>query len=219
MLLGSLSAAALFLGGAQASASTVRVQTGNTVWSLAQQHHVSVNAIVSANQLANANRIYVNQKLTIPDGQTASAATTSGVTAHHSANATTSTGTTTSSTKTTTASASTGGGIATALKIANSNVPYVYGGTSMSGFDCSGLVQYALGLSARTTYQQTKLGTHHYDVANAPAGAILFWGSDSAPYHDAISLGNGKYVAAQNETDGIGVFNQSNWQPSYYIVL
>lgn len=174
---------------------------------------------MSANQLANANRIYVNQKLTIPDGQTASAATTSGVTAHHSANATTSTGTTTSSTKTTTASASTGGGIATALKIANSNVPYVYGGTSMSGFDCSGLVQYALGLSARTTYQQTKLGTHHYDVANAPAGAILFWGSDSAPYHDAISLGNGKYVAAQNETDGIGVFNQSNWQPSYYIVL
>ncbi|GEO69075.1 LysM peptidoglycan-binding domain-containing C40 family peptidase [Levilactobacillus acidifarinae] len=199
----------------------MRVQPGNTVWSLAQQHHVSVNAIVSANQLANVNRIYVNQKLTIPDGQTASVATTSGAIAHHT---TTATGATTASTKTTTTSttttaASTGGGIATALKIANSNVPYVYGGSSMSGFDCSGLVQYALGLSARTTYQQTKLGTHHYDVANAPAGAILFWGSDSAPYHDAISLGNGKYVAAQNESDGIGVFNQSVWQPSYYIVL
>lgn len=104
------------------------------------------------------------------------------------------------------------------MKIANSNVPYVYGGSSMAGFDCSGLVQYALGLSARTTYQQTKLGTHHYDVANAPAGAILFWGSESAPYHDGISLGNGQYVAAQNPTDGIGVFSQSAWQPSYYII-
>jgi len=112
-----------------------------------------------------------------------------------------------------------GNGVATALAIANSGTPYVYGGNTTAGFDCSGLVQYALGLSARTTYQQTQLGTHHYDVANAPAGAILFWGSETAPYHDAISLGNGSYVAAQNENDGIGVFSQTYWAPSYYIVL
>ncbi|WP_318530869.1 C40 family peptidase [Levilactobacillus huananensis] len=111
------------------------------------------------------------------------------------------------------------GAVAKALSVAKSGVPYVYGGSSLSGFDCSGLVQYAFGLSARTTYQQTTLGTHHYDVANAPAGAILFWGSESAPYHDGISLGNGQYVAAQNENDGIGVFSQTYWAPSYYITL
>ncbi|WP_304055793.1 C40 family peptidase [Levilactobacillus namurensis] len=293
-------------GSQTAQASTVNVQAGDTVWGFSQTHHVSIQDIVKANRLSDANLIYINQKLVIPDGQTtakqspksatataaapakstaqattpkqptASAAssaqtqqsssasakqqssatttakrqssaaatqssttastTASAATQHHTAttnagtqsqaNATTGTtnsttnGTTQSSTSSTTStpSASTGGGVATALKIANSNVPYVYGGSSMAGFDCSGLVQYALGLSARTTYQQTKLGTHHYDVANAPAGAILFWGSESAPYHDGISLGNGQYVAAQNPTDGIGVFSQSAWQPSYYII-
>ncbi|PTM22613.1 peptidoglycan endopeptidase [Lactobacillus sp. PFC-70] len=293
-------------GSQTAQASTVNVQAGDTVWGFSQTHHVSIQDIVKANRLSDANLIYINQKLVIPDGQTtakqslksattkaaapaksttqattpnrstasaASSATTqqssstsakqqssatttakrqssaaatqssttasttaSAATQHHTAttnagtqtqaNATTGTtnsatsGATQSSTSSTTPtpSASTGGGVATALKIANSNVPYVYGGSSMAGFDCSGLVQYALGLSARTTYQQTKLGTHHYDVANAPAGAILFWGSESAPYHDGISLGNGQYVAAQNPTDGIGVFSQSAWQPSYYII-
>lgn len=120
---------------------------------------------------------------------------------------------------TTATTANTSGAVAKALAVANNGVPYVYGGSSMSGFDCSGLVQYAFGLSARTTYQQTNLGTHHYDVANAPAGAILFWGSDSAPYHDGISLGNGKYVAAQNESDGIGVFSQTYWPASFYITV
>lgn len=297
-------------GSQTAQASTVNVQAGDTVWGFSQTHHVSIQDIVKANRLSDANLIYINQKLVIPDGQTtakqspksatttaaapaksttqattpkqstasaASSATTqqssstsakqqssatttakrqssaaatqsstaasttaNAATQHHTAttnvgtqsqaNATshattgttnsTTSGTTQSSTSsaTPTPSASTGGGVATALKIANSNVPYVYGGSSMAGFDCSGLVQYALGLSARTTYQQTKLGTHHYDVANAPAGAILFWGSESAPYHDGISLGNGQYVAAQNPTDGIGVFSQSAWQPSYYII-
>jgi len=120
---------------------------------------------------------------------------------------------------TTTTATSSNSAVTKALAVANSGVPYVYGGSSLSGFDCSGLVQYAFGLSARTTTQQTTLGTHHYDVANAPAGAILFWGSDSAPYHDGISLGNGQYVAAQNENDGIGVFSQIYWPASYYIVV
>jgi cell wall-associated NlpC family hydrolase len=131
---------------------------------------------------------------------------------------------TTTPTTTTTATTSTGSqiaggnGVATALAIANSGIPYVYGGNTTAGFDCSGLVQYALGLSARTTTQQAALGTHHYDVANAPAGAILFWGSESNPYHDGLSLGDGTYVAAQNPTDGIGVFSQTYFTPSFYVI-
>lgn len=300
LLLGTAGAAALLLGGMQtASANTVNVQAGDTVWGFSQSYHVSIKDIVKANSLADANLIYINQKLEIPTGsqdtakannntgttstttnganQASSAASTTKSTTTQSSSSAASSQTTQSQEPTSTTQASSsratqasraqsnntyahsssntqsqasqasqttsrsattpsranqtsgktsstttgtsGGGVAEALSIAKSGVPYVYGGTSMSGFDCSGLVQYAFGLSARTTYQQTNLGTHHYDVANAPYGAILFWGSDSAPYHDGISLGNGTYVAAQNENDGIGVFSQSNWKPSYYITL
>ena len=99
---------------------------------------------------------------------------------------------------------------------------YVWGGNNPStGFDCSGLVQWAYGLGSnyRTTYQQQTLGAHHYDVANAPKGALLFFGSDSAPYHVAISLGNGSYVHAPEPGDVIKVGYTKYYSASYYVVL
>ncbi|EEI22425.1 hypothetical protein N219_03215 [Limosilactobacillus fermentum MTCC 8711] len=99
--------------------------------------------------------------------------------------------------------------------------PYVYGGNTTSGFDCSGLVQWAYGLSStyRTTYQQQALGTHHYDVENAPAGAIVFFGSDSAPYHDGISLGNGTFIQAPDTGQTVKITSMSAYTPSYYVVI
>lgn len=99
--------------------------------------------------------------------------------------------------------------------------PYVWGGNTTSGFDCSGLVQWAYGLSSdyRTTYQQQALGTHQYDIANAPAGAIYFWGSDSAPYHDAIATGNGNYIAAPDVGQTVSTSSINYYTPSYYVVV
>ncbi|MGM9891288.1 NlpC/P60 family protein [Limosilactobacillus sp.] len=97
--------------------------------------------------------------------------------------------------------------------------PYVWGGNRPGGFDCSGLVQWAYGLSARTTYQQQALGVHHYDVANAPLGALLFFGSDTTPGHVAISLGNGRYVHAPQPGQTVTVTTQAWYAPSFYVVL
>lgn len=99
--------------------------------------------------------------------------------------------------------------------------PYVWGGNKPGGFDCSGLVQWAFGLGSnyRTTYQQTKLGTHHYDVTSAPKGALVFFGSDSAPYHVGISLGNGTFVHAPEPGDVVKITKMAYYKPSYYIVL
>ena len=99
--------------------------------------------------------------------------------------------------------------------------PYVWGGNTPSGFDCSGLVQWAFGLSSnyRTTYQQTNLGAHHYDVYNAPKGSLVFFGSDSAPYHVGISLGNGSFVHAPEPGDVVKTTKMAYYTPSYYIVM
>ena len=98
-------------------------------------------------------------------------------------------------------------------------VAYVWGGNTPAGFDCSGLVQWAYGLGPnyRTTYQQTTLGAHHYNIYNAPRGALLFFGSDVAPYHVAISLGNGTYVHAPEPGDVVKIGYSKYFKPSYFI--
>ncbi|KEQ19987.1 hypothetical protein HF82_08260 [Limosilactobacillus reuteri] len=98
-------------------------------------------------------------------------------------------------------------------------VPYVWGGNTPAGFDCSGLVQWAYGLGAsyRTTYQQATLGAHKRDVMNAPKGSLLFFGSDGAPYHVAISLGNGTYVHAPEPGDVVKIGYSKYFTPSFYI--
>lgn len=85
-------------------------------------------------------------------------------------------------------------------------VPYVWGGTSPSGFDCSGFVQYVYreaGINiSRTTYTQIAEG---YAVTDLQPGDLVFFGSYSAPYHVGIYIGNGQYVHAPMEGDVVKV--------------
>ncbi|MCC6110499.1 C40 family peptidase [Limosilactobacillus fermentum] len=148
---------------------------------------------------------------------------TASATSASSASSSTASSTTTTSTTTTSTSGVATYSAAQAVARAESVIgtPYVYGGNTTSGFDCSGLVQWAYGLSStyRTTYQQQALGTHHYDVENAPAGAIVFFGSDSAPYHDGISLGNGTFIQAPDTGQTVKITSMSAYTPSYYVVI
>ncbi|MGC8470698.1 MAG: NlpC/P60 family protein [Acidimicrobiales bacterium] len=83
-------------------------------------------------------------------------------------------------------------------------VPYVWGGESPSGFDCSGLVQYVysqLGVSLpRTTYTQVKVGTPVASLTRARPGDLVFFagsdGTTTEPGHVGIYLGNGKMIDA-----------------------
>ncbi|WP_423465487.1 LysM peptidoglycan-binding domain-containing C40 family peptidase [Limosilactobacillus fermentum] len=152
-----------------------------------------------------------------------STANTTMVTVSATSASSASSSTTTTSTTTTSTSGVATYSAAQAVARAESVIgtPYVYGGNTTSGFDCSGLVQWAYGLSStyRTTYQQQALGTHHYDVENAPAGAIVFFGSDSAPYHDGISLGNGIFIQAPDTGQTVKITSMSAYTPSYYVVI
>lgn len=99
--------------------------------------------------------------------------------------------------------------------------PYVWGGNQPGGFDCSGLVQWAYGLPAseRTTYQQQTMGTHRYDVENAQAGDIYFWGSDAAPHHEALATGNGNYIQAPQPGQNVQNGNINAYRPNYFVSM
>ena len=93
--------------------------------------------------------------------------------------------------------------------------PYVWGATGPDSFDCSGLVQYvyqhAAGINLpRTTYDQVKVG-QTVPLDELQAGDLVFWGSETAPYHVAIYIGNNQYVNSATPDQGTILQNMSSY--------
>ena len=242
-LISTLGAAGVFVVGTQvANADTINIASGDTVSAYAAKYNVSIDDIVKANKLADANLIIAGHTIEIPGATSdatsevassavadttvaSSAVESSAVASSAVADSTVASTDTTSAapadsssdqqTPAPASTVSTNAAVTQALSYVG--VPYVWGGSTPKGFDCSGLVAYVYGLSQRNTTQQAKLGDHHYDVTNAPAGALVFWGSDSAPYHVGISLGNGQYVAAPQPGENVKTGSMQYYMPSFYI--
>lgn len=84
--------------------------------------------------------------------------------------------------------------------------PYVWGGTTTKGFDCSGLVQYVynkMGIKLpRVSQQQATVGTRT-TIDKLKPGDLVAWGSSpSTSTHIAIYAGNGQiWEAARKGTN------------------
>lgn len=91
---------------------------------------------------------------------------------------------------------------------------YVWGATGPDTFDCSGLVQYVYAKAGvnlpRTTYDQVKVG-QTVDMSQLQPGDLLFWGSQTAPYHVALYIGNNQYVNAATPDQGVVLQNLSSY--------
>lgn len=134
------------------------------------------------------------------DYSTAAASTSSSSTSEQAGtNSTTVAADTTASTNSS-SDLTTGSVVSLAVKLANTNIPYVWGGASLSGMDCSGLVDYvfqnAEGISLPHYTVSLESCVSQHSVAEAQPGDILFWGNHGSTYHCAIYIGNNQYVAA-----------------------
>ena len=97
-----------------------------------------------------------------------------------------------------------GGGADTAIATAKSylGVPYVWGGESYGGVDCSGLTMLAWESAGvdlpHLSRAQYSYGTH-VPIGSMEAGDLIFWssnGTQSGIYHVAIYLGGGQMIEA-----------------------
>ncbi|NYJ76270.1 NlpC/P60 family protein [Allobranchiibius huperziae] len=74
-------------------------------------------------------------------------------------------------------------------------VPYVYGGSTPAGFDCSGLTQYAYSHAGLTLPRTAAAQQAYMRSTSSPLpGDLVFFGSPA--YHVGIYLGNGQMIAA-----------------------
>lgn len=193
------------------------VEQGESVSSVAQKYGLKTADVLKWNNLSWSNStIYIGDKLNLQDPNQPQTNDTDTQN--------------TSSTKTT-ATSLVGNTQAErivnlALQYANQGIPYVWGGTTPSGFDCSGLVQYVfaqngISLNRTTVGQEQNVATTDVSsvsdvVNNARPGDLLFWGQHGASYHVAIYIGNGQFVAAPQPGQNVDVENVSNYfMPSF----
>jgi peptidoglycan hydrolase-like protein with peptidoglycan-binding domain len=90
--------------------------------------------------------------------------------------------------------------------------PYVFGGASPRGFDCSGLVMWAYARSGvrvpRTSYQQYGAGRSHPHLGRLRAGDLIFFDRRS---HVGIALGHRLVVRAPHTGARVGIARISGW--------
>ncbi len=224
----SVAASASVTSSASSSAASSTTTSKSTASTASATSTSSTTATSTASQASSTAASAASTTSTA--SQSSSAATSSSTTSQSSSSAATSSASntasstaTTNSSSTTTSSTSdlaTGSVTGLALKLASANIPYVWGGASLSGMDCSGLVSYVyqhaagITLPHSTVAQESYVTTH--SVADAQPGDILFWGSRGSTYHDAIYIGNNQYVAAPTEGQNVQVQTISSYfMPSF----
>ncbi|MBT2730149.1 LysM peptidoglycan-binding domain-containing protein [Bacillus sp. ISL-75] len=174
------------------------VKNGDTLGGIAGHYQLTVKELKALNKLSS-DRIYVGQKLKVPATVTATATATATATGPK--------------TEPTVDSDFAPKMIASAKKLIG--VPYVWGGSTPSGFDCSGFIYYAAKQAGMEISRVSAAGYYDrtYYVDTPKPGDIVFFENTykKGISHLGIYLGNNQFIHATDS--GVMI---SNLQSPYY---
>lgn len=170
---GTLATTLLFSSFTAASAATYKVKAGDSLSKIASAHGTTYQAIMKENNLTSTT-IKIGQILHINEKNNLSSAVT------------------------------TVKDQTSIINIAKTYIgtPYLYGGSTKLGFDCSGLVWHVLKQSGKNINRLSAAGFYNQSkkVSSPKAGDLVFF---SGTYkkgisHIGIYIGNGKMISATN---------------------
>ncbi|OIM25387.1 peptidoglycan-binding protein [Oenococcus oeni] len=210
----SVSNSSAAVSSAPSSASVV--SSSVVVSSVASAASSSASAAVSSASSVASSSASVTSSYSAAASAAAKAASTSSLSKTNVTTTTASQVSQTSTTSTSTAQAV----VNLAIQLSKENIPYVWGGSTTAGFDCSGLVSYVYQHAAGITLPHYTVSQESYvskhSVSQAKPGDLLFWGSAGATYHVAIYIGNNQYVAAPEPGMNVEVETISSYfMPSF----
>lgn len=95
--------------------------------------------------------------------------------------------------------------------------PYVWGGTTTRGFDCSGFVQYVYSKNGysitRTTYTQWDNDGTFVSRSDLRPGDLVYFGSGNSPSHVGLYVGDGMMIHSPRTGD---VIKYTTIESGYY---
>ncbi|MBM3470244.1 MAG: peptidoglycan endopeptidase [Armatimonadetes bacterium] len=168
---------------AQPSAVAVhRVREGDTLWGLARRHRTTPERLAAMNGIALEATLQIGQRLKVPAVRGAAVLPSRG---QRWATA------------------------LTALATRHVGVRYRWGGTSPSGFDCSGFLYYVFGRNGvalpRTTFAMFKAGVPVPRDQIQTGDVVFFQTLRPGPSHAGIYLGDGRFVHSSSGSSRVTI--------------
>lgn len=192
---------------------TYTVQEGDSISKIATEKGLDTEKLLELNNLSWSNpTIYVGETLKLTESESDNNEQSQVQTQQTATTATNNT--TVTNTNANQSDSIAQQAVNLAIQYSQMSIPYVWGGKTPSGFDCSGLTHYIYQQLGKEIGPNTTSQEQHVTmkpVSQAQPGDLLFWGNPGSTYHVAIYIGNNQFVAAPTEGQNVEVENISSY--------